>query len=130
MHVTRGKPHPDLFLHAAATMDADPARTVVIEDSTAGVLAGVNWDSPAFKAGLTAGETIVAVNGETYDADKLKEAITAASKKDAPLVELLIKDGERYRMVKIDYRDGLRYPRLERVAGAPARLDDILAPRK
>jgi len=41
VHVTRGKPHPDLFLHAAATMDADPARTVVIEDSTAGVLAGV-----------------------------------------------------------------------------------------
>lgn len=41
VHVTRGKPHPDLFLHAAAAMGADPARTVVIEDSTAGVLAGV-----------------------------------------------------------------------------------------
>ena len=98
--------------------------------AAAGVLAGVNWDSPAFKAGLTAGETIVAVNGETYDGDKLKEAITAAAKTDGPLVELLIKDGDRYRMVKIDYRDGLRYPRLERVANVPARLDDILAPRK
>jgi len=41
VHVARGKPHPDLFLYAAATMNADPARTVVIEDSTAGVLAGV-----------------------------------------------------------------------------------------
>jgi HAD superfamily hydrolase (TIGR01509 family) len=41
VHVTRGKPHPDLFLHAAAATNADPARTVVIEDSTAGVLAGV-----------------------------------------------------------------------------------------
>ncbi|MDO9587566.1 MAG: HAD family phosphatase [Brevundimonas sp.] len=41
VHVTRGKPHPDLFHHAAAALNADPARTLVIEDSTTGVLAGV-----------------------------------------------------------------------------------------
>jgi HAD superfamily hydrolase (TIGR01509 family) len=41
VHVTRGKPHPDIFLHAAAAMGADPGRTVVIEDSATGVLAGV-----------------------------------------------------------------------------------------
>lgn len=95
-----------------------------------GVLSAVNWDSPAFKAGLTAGDTLVAVNGTTYDADLLKDAIKAAAKADGPLVELLIKDGERYRTVKIDYRGGLRYPRLERIEGTPARLDDILAARK
>jgi predicted metalloprotease with PDZ domain len=95
-----------------------------------GVLSAVNWDTPAFKAGLTAGDTIIAVNGTTYDADLLKDAVKAAAKADRPLVELLIKDGERYRTVKIDYRGGLRYPRLERIEGAPARLDDILAARK
>lgn len=41
VHVTRGKPHPDLFLHAAREMGANPARTLVIEDSTPGVQAGV-----------------------------------------------------------------------------------------
>lgn len=41
VHVTRGKPHPDLFLHAAGVMEVAPARTVVIEDSPTGVLAGV-----------------------------------------------------------------------------------------
>lgn len=41
VHVTRGKPHPDLFLHAARELGADPARTLVIEDSTPGVQAGV-----------------------------------------------------------------------------------------
>ncbi|MBU4435962.1 MAG: peptidase M61, partial [Alphaproteobacteria bacterium] len=96
----------------------------------AGVLSDVQWGGPAFKAGLTQGVTLVAVNGETYDADKLKDAIKAAAKPENPLVELLVKDGERYRTVKIDYRGGLRYPRLERVAGTPARLDDILAARK
>ncbi len=41
VHVTRGKPHPDLFLHAASTLAADPGRAIVIEDSVAGVTAGV-----------------------------------------------------------------------------------------
>jgi len=39
--VPRGKPHPDLFLHAARTLGADPARCAVIEDSPLGVRAGV-----------------------------------------------------------------------------------------
>jgi len=38
--VPRGKPFPDLFLHAAATLGADPARCTVVEDSPAGVAAG------------------------------------------------------------------------------------------
>lgn len=41
VHVTRGKPHPDLFLYAADAMKAAPDRTLVIEDSPTGVLAGV-----------------------------------------------------------------------------------------
>ncbi len=98
--------------------------------AAAGLVSDVQWGGPAFKAGLTQGVTLVAVNGETYDADKLKDAIKAAAKPEGQLVELLVKDGERYRMVKIDWRGGLRYPRLERIAGTPARLDDILAARK
>jgi beta-phosphoglucomutase-like phosphatase (HAD superfamily) len=39
--VPRGKPHPDLFLYAAATMDAKPPRCVVIEDTVSGVTAAV-----------------------------------------------------------------------------------------
>ena len=37
--VRRGKPAPDLFLHAAAQMQAAPRRTLVIEDSVSGVTA-------------------------------------------------------------------------------------------
>ncbi|MGA2451888.1 MAG: HAD-IA family hydrolase [Solirubrobacteraceae bacterium] len=39
--VARGKPHPDLFLHAASVMGADPARCVVVEDTPSGVSAAV-----------------------------------------------------------------------------------------
>jgi HAD superfamily hydrolase (TIGR01509 family) len=38
--VERGKPAPDLFLYAAERMQADPRRTLVIEDSISGVKAG------------------------------------------------------------------------------------------
>jgi HAD superfamily hydrolase (TIGR01509 family) len=38
--VPRGKPAPDVFLHAAAGMAVTPARSVVVEDSVNGVLAG------------------------------------------------------------------------------------------
>jgi HAD superfamily hydrolase (TIGR01509 family) len=40
--VPRGKPAPDLFLHAAATMEVQPQHCVVIEDSATGVAAGVS----------------------------------------------------------------------------------------
>ena len=39
--VARGKPAPDLFLHAAQAMGVPPERCVVVEDSQAGVQAGV-----------------------------------------------------------------------------------------
>ena len=45
--VARGKPAPDLFLHAAAQMGVAPGRCVVIEDSLPGVEAAV-------AAGMTA----------------------------------------------------------------------------
>ena len=37
--VARGKPAPDLFLHAAERMGVSPSKCVVVEDATAGVQA-------------------------------------------------------------------------------------------
>ena len=39
--VTRGKPYPDLFLHAARTSGVPPSQCVVVEDSAPGAQAGV-----------------------------------------------------------------------------------------
>jgi HAD superfamily hydrolase (TIGR01509 family) len=51
--VANGKPAPDLFLHAAATMGFAPSRCVVVEDSRYGVQAGRAAGMPvlAFAAG-------------------------------------------------------------------------------
>lgn len=40
--VARGKPHPDLFLHAAKSMQADQQPVVVIEDSLPGIEAALS----------------------------------------------------------------------------------------
>jgi HAD superfamily hydrolase (TIGR01509 family) len=40
--VANGKPAPDLFLYAAKSLGAEPARCLVIEDSEVGLLAGKN----------------------------------------------------------------------------------------
>jgi HAD superfamily hydrolase (TIGR01509 family) len=46
--VPRGKPHPDLFLHAAATMGHAPEACVVVEDTPSGVTAAVRAGMPVF----------------------------------------------------------------------------------
>ena len=94
-----------------------------------GTIGEVVWDSPAFKAGLARDVVVVAVNGEAYDAKRLSRAIVDAQSSSRP-VELLLRQGERYRTAKIDYRDGLRAPHIERIAGRPDFLGDILSARK
>jgi HAD superfamily hydrolase (TIGR01509 family) len=52
-HVARGKPSPDLYLHAAAALGADIKRTLILEDSPVGVTGAVA--SGATVIGLCAG---------------------------------------------------------------------------
>jgi len=86
------------------------------------------WGSPAFDAGIVNGAQIVAVNGEAYSADGLKQAITAAKGGREPIA-LLVKRGDRYLTVPVDYHGGLRWPWLEPAAAGEQGLDRLLAPR-
>ena len=104
---------------------ADFAYSIGATVNGAGVLAGVQWDGPVFKAGLTDGVKLLAVNGSEYSAEALKAAVTAASGTPSP-IDLTVQWGKRVWTAHVDYHDGLRYPHLERIAGTPARLDDIL----
>ncbi|MGP0091184.1 MAG: M61 family metallopeptidase [Xanthobacteraceae bacterium] len=94
-----------------------------------GNIVNVLWDGPAFKAGLSPGVQILAVNDIAFNADRLKDVVKAAKTGNAP-IELIVKDQDRFRVVRIDYHDGLRYPHLARDPAQPARLDEILAAKK
>ena len=86
------------------------------------------WGSPAFKAGMTIGTQVVAVNGRTFSADSLKAAIKAASGTAAPIA-LLVKHDDVYETVNLDWHGGLRYPHLQKTGKGEGTLDALLAPR-
>lgn len=90
-----------------------------------GKLASLQWGGPAFKAGLTPDMQLIAVNGFSYKAELLRDAITAA--KTSGALELLVKFENRYKTVKLSYTGGLRYPKLERIAGTPDGLTALLS---
>lgn len=89
-----------------------------------GGVTGVIWDGVGFRAGLAANTTIVAVNNRVYKGEVLKAAVRDAKAGKGP-IELLVKKGNNLRTISLDYKDGLRYPRLERIAGTRDRLEAL-----
>ncbi|MBT3660808.1 MAG: HAD family phosphatase [Rhodospirillaceae bacterium] len=65
--MARGKPHPDIFLHAAAEMNVPPAHCLVIEDSASGV-------QGARAAGMTVIGMLAASHIQGNHADRLLDA--------------------------------------------------------
>ena len=65
--MARGKPHPDIFLHAAEALGAEPAACAVIEDSPVGVCAGVAAGMTVFGyAALTDPQKLSAAGGLVF----------------------------------------------------------------
>ena len=123
------KDEPNAYAKASSRGGgADYTYSLGLSLNKEGVIGDVRWDSPAFKAGIGSGSTVVAVNGLAYDKDVLDEAVTAA-KTGAP-IELMLRDFDIYRTIRLDYRGGLRYPHLERIEGKPDTLTPMLTARK
>ena len=93
-----------------------------------GVVTSSIWDSPAFKAGIDVGTEIEAVNSEAYSSDRIKAAILAAKGTKLP-IRLTVKNNDRFRDITLDYHDGPRYPRLQKVGTGDGGLDKLLTPR-
>jgi predicted metalloprotease with PDZ domain len=96
-------------------------------DVGSGKIGDVLVASPADKAGLGPGMEIVAVNGRQYSGELLKNAITNAKGTSTP-IDLIVTNTGYYKVVHLDYHDGLRYPHLEAIKGSPDLLDEILKP--
>lgn len=93
-----------------------------------GRIKDVVWGSPAFKAGLAPGMTLLAVNGRAWSESVLKEAITAAKSPSTATIDLLVRSFDTFQTARVEYHDGLRYPRLERIKGTEDRLSALLRP--
>jgi predicted metalloprotease with PDZ domain len=96
--------------------------------SPQGKLTDVLWEGTAFEAGLTLGMTITGVGDRVFDPDTLRRAVRAG--RGGEPVRLTLTRGKALRVVEIACPEGPRFPHLERVEGAPARLDAILRARE
>jgi predicted metalloprotease with PDZ domain len=115
-------------------VDAERKRTTLlysvgltINEKNATIM-DVLWEGPAYKAELTEGMQILAINGTAYSPDVLMSAIRSAKGSSMP-IELIVKGQDRFRVADIDYHGGLRFPHLVRDPSVPARLDDLLTPK-
>ncbi|ADW70280.1 M61 family metallopeptidase [Granulicella tundricola] len=79
------------------------------------------------KAGFGPGMTIVAVNGRAFSTPVLRAAIVDAKESQAP-TEFIVENTGFYKVIKMDYHQGEKFPVFERVSGVPDRLDEILKP--
>ncbi len=94
-----------------------------------GTITAVLWDGPAFKAGITPGMRLQAVNDQAFSIANLHDAIVSAENSNAP-IKLLLKRDKDFITVMLDYHSGLRYPHLERIGSTSDLLDLVLAPAK
>jgi predicted metalloprotease with PDZ domain len=92
-----------------------------------GKVTDVIHGGPAYNAGLGPGMKVVAINGQQYSSDEMKNAVDAA-KSTTTLIELLIANGAQYKTFRLNYHDGLRYPHLERENSRPDYLGEIFHP--
>ncbi|HVS76437.1 MAG TPA: hypothetical protein VHE11_05845, partial [Steroidobacteraceae bacterium] len=105
------------------------ALSIGLSITKSGEINDVRWNSAAFKAGVSTGATVTAVNGHTYSQEAMTDAIASAEHDSAP-IRLLLKYQGGYKTIPVDYHGGLQYPHLVRVEGKPDYLDEIIAPRK
>jgi predicted metalloprotease with PDZ domain len=105
----------------------DLTHTLGLTLTAQGAVRDVLWDGPAFAAGLTVGATVTAVAGRRFSSEALYRAVEQVGE-GSPIEFFVVKE-QLARTVAVQCPRGARYPHLERIPEARARLDEILGPR-
>jgi predicted metalloprotease with PDZ domain len=80
---------------------------------------------PAAKAGIGPGMKLMAVNGHRFSVENLSEALKIEKNSSDPL-ELLVENTDYYKIYKLDYHGGEKYPHLVRDESKPDVLSEII----
>lgn len=89
-----------------------------------GTISDVVYGTPAYAAGLMPGMKITSINGRKYEGNVLREEIRARTP-----INAAVEQASFAGTFRIDSSAGERYPHLERIAGTPDLLSDIMRPR-
>ena len=66
------------------------------------------YGGPAFQAGVAPGMKVLGVNGRTYTAERLADAIQASQGTSQPIVLLVVND-DYFKTCTINYHDGEKF---------------------
>lgn len=119
---------PNDYTRAAEDVDhaIDAWYSIGLLLTSDGEIQDVLVDSAAYRAGLGPGMKIIAVDNRKMTESTMRRAIQTSKESNQP-IELIVENTGYFRVLKIDYHQGQRYPILERTDGADL-LDEILKP--
>ena len=120
---------PNAFTEAAEKMYkfADFSDSLGFSLGRDGKFADVIVGSPAYQAGLGPGMKLLGVNSRRWSPELLHAAVKAAQEGGEP-IELLAENAQSIQTYSVSYHGGEKHPHLERFAGQPDMLSDILKP--
>ena len=121
------QPNEALANEEALGRHADFTFTIGAIISDDGTVVDSTHGGTAYDAGLAPGMKIVAVNGEQYSPDKLREVISSAKTVLNP-IQFIVANGAQFKTISMEYHDGLKFPHIERNGARPDYLGEILHP--
>ncbi len=123
--------HPNYWsqLGESQSSSIDTRFSIGLQVASDGRVGDVIIGGVSDKAGFGPGMRIIAINGRGFTPPLLRAAIKdsqgAANKQS---IDLIVENTGFYKVLRLDYHEGEKYPDLQRVSKVPARLDDILSP--
>lgn len=122
---------PNAFIEARESLahgSIDDWYSVGLQMGGDGVVRDVRLGSPAYRAGLSPGVRITAVNGQAFDSSAWNYALKEAQRARKPIT-LIAEHTKWLATYTITYYGGPRYPHLVRIPGTPDMLGRIMAAR-
>jgi len=121
------KPNYWFQLLESQNNNVDTRFSLGLQTNTDGHVADVIVGSIADKAGFGPGMHIIAINGRGFAPALLRAALKEAAA-NGPGIEFIVENTGYYKVIRLDYHHGEKYPDWQRVENIPARLDDVVAP--
>jgi predicted metalloprotease with PDZ domain len=106
---------------------ADLSFSLGLELKEDGTIVDIVPGLPAAEAGIGPGMKLTAVNGRSYSLISLRDAIKDA-KTSPEAIELLVENRGSFKIYRLNYHDGERYPHLERDLSGADLLNQIIKP--
>jgi len=121
------RPNPFLAANEQVSGAGDFTSSLGLVVRSDGILQDVISGMPAAKAGLCPYMKIVAINDRDFSVDQLRRAVSRA-KVSSGSITLVTSNTGTIETHAINYHDGLRFPHLEKIGGAPDYLGEIMKP--